>query len=101
MDARLKGDRFARGAADIRIEPHYRHDGWIRESRYEGDWLMNDRIHFGAAVVGGELRFDYHWSSENLERSGPVEQEMFFELPASASRYFKGGSLRVLFDEWN
>ncbi|MEE8285634.1 MAG: hypothetical protein V3R72_02965 [Gammaproteobacteria bacterium] len=22
-------------------------------------------------------------------------------LPASAARYFKGGSLRVLFDEWS
>ena len=100
MDARLKGDRFARGAADIRIEPHYRHDGWIRDSRYEGDWLMNDRLHFGAALVRGELRYDYHWNSETAERSGAVAEEMFFELPASASRYLKGASLRVLYDEW-
>ena len=61
---------------------------------------MNDRLHFGAALVRGELRYDYHWNSETAERSGAVAEEMFFELPASASRYLKGASLRVLYDEW-
>jgi hypothetical protein len=100
MDARLKGDRFARGAADIRIEPHYRHDGWIRDSRYEGDWIMNDRIHFGVANSRGELKYDYRWSSENEEHSGVVADELFFDLPSGATRYLEGGCLRVLFDEW-
>jgi len=99
--ARLKGDRYARGAADIRIEPHYRHDGWIRDSRYEGDWLMNDRIHFGISKGRGKLKYDYRWSSENAGQSGTARNEMFFPLPAAAARYFKGGRLRVLFDEWS
>lgn len=101
MGARLKGDRFARGAADIRIEPHYRHDGWIRDSRYEGDWVMNDRIHFGVSTSRDALKYDYSWSSESSEQTGTAKNEMFFPLPASASRYFKNGSLRALFDEWS
>lgn len=36
-----------------------------------------------------------------IKKSGEVENEMFFELPASASRYLKGASLRALFDEWS
>jgi len=101
MDRRLKGDAFARGAADIRIEPHYRHDGWIRDSRYEGDWVMNDRVHFGVSRSRGTLKYNYRWSSENSEQTGPVQKEMLFALPASASRYLHGASLRTLFDDWS
>ncbi len=86
---------------DIRIEPHYRHDGWVRDSRYEGDWVMNDRIHFGVSKGRGQLKYDYRWSSESAGQSGAVQNEMFFPLPASAARYIKGGNLRVLFDEWS
>ena len=88
-------------AVDVRIEPHYRHDGWIRDSRYEGDWIMNDRVHFGVASSRGKLKYRYRWSSEEDERSGFVEDEMTLPLPEAAGRYLRGGSLRVLFDEWS
>lgn len=100
-DGRLSGDEFARGAADIRIEPHYRHDGWIRDSRYEGDWVINDRMHFGISKTGDKLNFAYRWSSENAEKTGAVKPEMHFPLPKSVERYLKGGSLRTLFDQWS
>ncbi|GMQ76337.1 MAG: hypothetical protein BMS9Abin01_1610 [Gammaproteobacteria bacterium] len=101
MGARLEGDAFARGAADIRIEPHYRHDGWMRKSRYEGDWVMNDRIHFGVSKTRGKLKYNYRWSSENSDQTAAVQDEMFLPLPASTARYLRGGSLRALFDEWS
>ena len=100
-DGRLSGDDFARGAADIRIEPHYRHDGWIRDSRYEGDWIINDRVHFGISKTGDKLKFAYRWSSENAEKTGAVKPEMTFPLPNSVNRYLKGGSLRILIDQWS
>jgi len=55
----------------------------------------------GATGRTDHVANDYHWSSENTGQSGAVRDEMFFPLPASAARYFKGGSLRVLFDEWS
>jgi len=73
----------------------------MRASRYEGDWVMNDRIHFGISKSRGKLKYNHRWSSEDSDQTAAVQDEMFFPLPASTARYLRGGSLRALFDEWS
>ncbi|TFH51765.1 MAG: hypothetical protein E4H01_00110 [Lysobacterales bacterium] len=73
----------------------------LTRSRYEDDWAMNKRIHFGVSDNGGDRKYDYRWSGENKDQTSTLQEEMILGLPAPASHYLQGGHLRVLFDERN
>lgn len=60
----------------------------------------NRPIADSVADTRGEPKHDYRRSSENEAHSGVVDDELFFELPAGATRYLEDGCLRVLFDAW-
>lgn len=100
---KVRGDGFARGAIDIRIEPHYKHDGWIRDSRYEGDWIMNDRLHFGIRIgADGQVIMQHRWhprsDNSRLDLTGGKGE---IPLPTEARRYVEGGVLEVWADPWS
>ena len=102
-DLKLAGDGFARGAIDIRIEPHYQHDGWIRDSRYEGDWIMNDRLHFGIRIgADGQVLLEQRWHPQsNNTRLDVTQGKADIALPGQARRYFESGVLEVWADPWS
>lgn len=99
-EARLSGDDFARGAADLRLEPHFLHDGWIRDSRYEGDWLMNDRLRFGLKRNRDAMTLVYRWNSQDEESPENSSRELFIPLPERVQKFFPEGGIRFMFDEW-
>lgn len=100
---KVRGDGYARGAIDIRIEPHYRHDGWIRDSRYEGDWIMNGRLHFGLRIGDdGKVSLQHRWhpSSDN-SRLDLTHDKAEIALPTGVRRYLPDGVLEVWADPWS
>ncbi len=102
-DLKLAGDGFARGAIDIRVEPHYRHDGWIRDSRYEGDWMMNDRLHFGIRIgADGKVVLEHRWHPRrDNARLDLTHGGADIALPGQTRRYVAGGALEVWADPWS
>jgi hypothetical protein len=73
----------------------------LTRSRYEDDWAMHERIHFGVSDNRGERKHDYRWSGENKDQTNALQEKMLLDLPAPASHYLQGGRLRVLFDGRN
>lgn len=101
--ARAFEDPDLRGAADLRLEPHFTHNGWIRDSRSESDWIMNDRLHFGIGLQGDEVSLQYHWAALG-EQSGeekPAARELLIDLPPKVRDYPPKGPLRLMFDAWS
>ncbi len=52
-------------------------------------------------LITGRLPIGMFRQGRAGSRSDAVQDGMFFPSPACAARYFKGGSLRVLFDQWS
>lgn len=98
-----RSDGFMRGAIDLHIEPHYTHEGWIRTSRFEGEAVLNDRLHlayrFGA---DGVPSLKYRWRSMMREKTRDREADgsFLFPLPESARRYLDCAGVRVRAFPW-
>jgi hypothetical protein len=96
-------DNHARGVLELRIKPHYHYDGWIRDSRYEGEWIMNHRIHFGLRRTRvGNAAMEYGWNT--ARRNTPVEAldgQLEVDFPTEVRRDLQGGELDIMFDTWS
>ncbi len=97
-----KGARYLRAALDIRIEPHYRHDGWIRDSRFEGEAFFSARLHFGIRATRAGIRIQYRWGDSLQSRNTMPKEDGFCEipLPAAANRYLATGGIRLRVSPW-
>ena len=69
--SRKKGDRYVRGALDMRIGPHYRDEGLFLDSRYEGADLLRDRLYI--RLDPETLEVAYRWNAtQSYRRVSPA-----------------------------
>lgn len=96
-------DPFLRGAIDLRIEPHYSHAGIVRKSRFEGEAIVNDRLHLGV-LPGAPAVVQFRWNSESTADQPLAPQpdgSYLVPLPKAAARYLKCSGLRLVPAPWS
>lgn len=100
---KMKDAPCLRGMLEIRIEPHYKHSGFIRDSRFEGESFMQDRMHIGVFDKAGVLEPEFCWSSgdEPLKDTGQTDGSHLIPFPATALRYLKCAGIRVSVEKWS
>lgn len=101
---KIAEDQFMRAAIDLRIEPHYKHAGIIRASRFEGEAIVNDRLHLGVMPTGAPPLAQYRWNSE-ASPDQPVTPQpdgsYLLPLPGVAARYLRTNGLRIVPSPWS
>jgi hypothetical protein len=96
-------DPFLRGALDLRIEPHYQHRGVIRASRFEGEAIVDDRLHL-AVLPGPTPVVMYRWASESTTDRPLARQAdgtYLVPLTAAAARYLNCTGVRIVPSAWS
>lgn len=98
---RMSGDPFMHWAIQLRVEPHYRYEHGIRTSRFEGEAILNDRLHVGIRYEPLELK--YRWSTKSTFTTQPVTpgQDVALPLASDALKYIENGSLRMRLTPWD
>jgi len=102
LATRMKGAECLRGMLEIHIEPHYQHSGFIRDSRFEGEPFMHDRLHIGVFEKDGSLCPEFCWSSgdEPLKDTGQKDGSHIIPFPENALRYLKCKGIKVSVSPW-
>jgi hypothetical protein len=109
-DKRMEGDDRMRLAVQIRIIPHYKHVGAVRESRFEGESILNDRLHVGVRADLDPRDIMYRWGLEsNSDRPLAAENMEIkadgstyrFPLPQSSKDYMECDAVIVKTSAWN
>jgi pimeloyl-ACP methyl ester carboxylesterase len=99
-----KIDLFMRGAVDIRIEPHYLHDGWIRDSRFEGEAMLNDRLHLAFRLQKEEAsKVMYKWNDmdDYILHQPDSDGSYIFPLPEKSNKFLECEGVRIRISSWN
>jgi hypothetical protein len=98
---KLKGDPLMRCAFQIRIVPHYRHAGWIRASRLEGEALLNDSLIVGCPRSASAATIEYRWSTLTSNRKVRSKNGAFLiPLPGAAARYLRSRGIGIRLSPW-
>ena len=103
-DKKMEGDGFLRGAIQLRIIPHYRHEGWVRDSRFEGESMLNDRLHFGVRPSLKPLEIEYRWGMgfyQHQKKKLKKDRSVLFSLPNCSQRYLNTAGIRVKVSPWH
>jgi len=100
---KMPGARYLRAALDLRIEPHYRHEGWIRDSRFEGEVFFSARLYFGVRAVRNKMDIQYRWGHALLSRTTKPAADGFctIPLPATVNRYLESDGVRLRVSPWS
>jgi len=101
-------DRYSRWLLDLAIKPHYRREGRLRTSRFEGDSFLDDRIELALGDESAPKAFLYRWQNQGSTMTAPVEepapagvgQRYLIPLPASAARYLTDVVLVLDIMDW-
>ncbi len=99
-------DEYLRAGIQIRIVPHYTHKGLVRTSRFEGESILNDRLHINIPLDLASDGIRYRWGEESNEdiasarkhiQREPGMTEFHFRFPQDARDYlpYKGVTLRT------
>lgn len=103
-------DNYLRAGVQLRIVPHYSHKGIVRSSRFEGESILNDRLHIG---IPADLNFGgvrYRWGEESNKDEVPTARErevhrgagiFHFPFPKDSQDYFCCEGLIVRTRPWN
>jgi pimeloyl-ACP methyl ester carboxylesterase len=96
-------DPFLRLAIDLRIEPHYRHRGVTRASRFEGEAIVDDRLHVALLPAATPVVM-YRWNAESTTDRplAPAGDGTYLvPLTAAAARYLICRGLRLTPSVWS
>lgn len=99
-------DECLRAGIQIRVVPHYSHKGSVRTSRFEGESILNDRLHINIPLDLASNGMRYRWGEESNEdiaqakeclQRRPGMSEFHFSFPQDAKDYLgrKGVTLRT------
>lgn len=103
------GDNYLRAAIQVKIVPHYTHTGLVRTSRFEGEAILNDRLHLAVPVNLDLNGIRYRWGEQSNEDSVPTAQEaqitngtgtFHFPFPVDSRDYFCCNGLIVRTRRW-
>ena len=99
--SRKKGDRYIRGAIDVRIEPHYRDEGLFLDSRYEGADLLRDRLYLRLDPKTHEVA--YRWNApDSYRRVSPDDDGAYLcPLPSATQRWLECAGIRIRPAAWD
>jgi pimeloyl-ACP methyl ester carboxylesterase len=99
----MSGDHTMRAALQLRIEPHYTHKGWLRESRIEGEAMLNERLHLGVERGARGAVLTHSWGPKATLRKIAAKKGGSYLIPfhAAASRFLKSKGVRVTLKPWN
>lgn len=103
-------DNYLRAAIQVKVVPHYAHKGIVRASRFEGEAILNDRLHLGIPVDLDLNGIRYRWGEQSNEDASPTTQEMniingsgtfHFPFPKDSQDYFCCDGLIVRTRTWD
>lgn len=103
-------DGYLRAGIQIRIIPHYTHKGLVRTSRFEGESILNDRLHIAIPATLASDGIRYRWGEETNKDAVPtVKQSLIrrgtgtfhFPLPKDSQDYFCSDGLIVRTRLWD
>jgi hypothetical protein len=102
-------DNFLRVAIQLRIIPHYSHKGFIRESRFEGESILSDRLHVAIPSSLDPAGVVYRWGIEtNQDLSAHTDTrvtqlghgDFLFPFPGTAQDYLCCDGIKVRTVPW-
>lgn len=97
---RERGDHYIRAAIDLRIEPHYRNEGLLWDSHYEGADVLRDRLY--VRIDPDTYEAAYHWGSpDNYEPVKLVNDSHVFPLPSRIEKWIECQGIRVRTVPWS
>jgi pimeloyl-ACP methyl ester carboxylesterase len=102
------GDAYSRWVVDLAIKPHYEREGLLRNSRYEGDHFLGDRLELALGDETADKPFTYRWQNSDTLMREPGEEapppgvraRYVIELPRSAQRYLEDVRLVLDISDW-
>ncbi|MDN5940975.1 MAG: hypothetical protein L0H94_03740 [Nitrospira sp.] len=103
-------DNYLRAAIQVKVVPHYTHKNIVRASRFEGEAILNDRLHLGIPVDLNLNGIRYRWGEQSNEDAAPTAQEthitngsgtFHFPFPEDSQDYFCCDGLIVRTRAWS
>lgn len=103
-------DHYLRAAIQIKVVPHYTHTNIVRNSRFEGEAILNDRLHLGIPVDLDLSRIRYRWGEQSNEDAAPTAQEtritdrtgtFHFSFPEDSLDYFCCNGIILRTSTWD
>lgn len=103
-------DNYLRAAIQIKVVPHYTHTSIVRSSRFEGEAILNDRLHLGVPIDLNLNGIRYRWGEQSNEDAAPTAQEthitngsgtFHFPFPEDSQDYFCCAGLIVRTRAWD
>lgn len=102
-------DGYLRAGIQLRVIPHYTHKGIVRTSRFEGESILNDRLHIGIPADLDLERMRYRWGEESNVDKAPTAKDnqikngtgvFHFQIPKDSKDYFSCDGLIVRTRPW-
>lgn len=99
----MTGGQAMRAALQLRVEPHYTHRGWLRESRIEGEVMLNERLHLGVEHAAGKPLLAHSWGAAAAMKKVPAKKGGSYLIPfrPAAMKFLKSKGIRVTVKPWD